>query len=108
MLMVFVPFRRHVQKFLFLLVFGWCRASSENIGNLVDPCYFPTPQFANFAGLCQFHYHQVRFVCDPLAVLSRTEAEILNSRFDNYSLTGCVDCKTNARFGPFLLIVDMS
>lgn len=91
---------QHVYKittFLFILL-ELCKASSENVANLVDPCYFPTLQFANFPGLCQYHYHKLGFVCDPMAMLSRTEAEILNKRFENYSLSGCVDCKMNPRF----------
>lgn len=89
--------RRNIQcPILFLYVLKWCFCQgSDNVGNLIDPCNFPSPQFANLAGLCQFHYHQVKYVCDPLALLSRTETEILEKRFQNYSLSGCVDCKAN-------------
>ncbi|KAI6184658.1 hypothetical protein M3Y97_00619800 [Aphelenchoides bicaudatus] len=72
---------------------------SENLGNLIDPCFFPTPHYTNFAGLCQYSYHQISFVCDPLALLSRTESEILSQRFDNYSLAGCVNCESTPRQG---------
>lgn len=94
-------FQHHSNKLasflLTIFLFECNNGMPENLG--VDPCNFPTPFDFNFPALCRYHYHQSKFVCDPLALLSRTEAEILNKRFNNYSLSGCVDCKTNTKRG---------
>lgn len=77
---------------------AWTLTPDES-ANLQDPCHFPAPHYAHFPDLCQLPYHRLGFVCDPLAILSRTEAEILNDRFKKYSLAGCVDCEASTR-GP--------
>ncbi|KAI6221589.1 hypothetical protein M3Y95_00978100 [Aphelenchoides besseyi] len=72
-------------------------SADEPADMISDPCHFPAPHFANFKAQCQLQYHRVGFVCDPMAVLSRTEAELLNRQFSKYRLNGCVDCDTSPR-----------
>ncbi|KAI6179088.1 hypothetical protein M3Y98_00572700 [Aphelenchoides besseyi] len=76
-----------------MYILGWCcktiiaimllpmivqtvMSADEPADMISDPCHFPAPHFANFKAHCQLQYHRVGFVCDPMAVLSRTEAEI--------------------------------
>ncbi|CAD5214355.1 unnamed protein product [Bursaphelenchus xylophilus] len=58
-----------------------------------DPCHFPTPDQRDMSAMCRFDYHQVPFICDPTAMLSRTEAQVLEKAFSDVAISGCLACQ---------------
>ncbi|CAD5210432.1 unnamed protein product [Bursaphelenchus okinawaensis] len=62
-----------------------------------DPCHFPVPDLQDLPAMCRYEYHQVPFICDPTAMLSRTEAQLLEKMFDDVAVSGCLNCQRSPR-----------
>ncbi|KAL3087264.1 hypothetical protein niasHT_020527 [Heterodera trifolii] len=73
---------------LLLILFHFhCPSSTQSLppfghlNPLPDPCHLPTSSSsASLSPFCQFHYHQIPYICDPAGILSRTEAELIDRR----------------------------
>ncbi|KAL3078791.1 hypothetical protein niasHS_014573 [Heterodera schachtii] len=81
------PFPPSLLPLLLILFHFYCPSSTQflppfgHLNPLPDPCHLPSPSSsASLSPFCQFHYHQIPYICDPAGILSRTEAELIDRR----------------------------
>ena len=76
------------------------KVAMSSINQLIDPCSFPVPGSPYFSAICQHNYHEIPWLCDPSGLFSRTEAEILESRFSRKMNISSCFCETPECFHP--------
>ncbi|KAE9551653.1 hypothetical protein FO519_005123 [Halicephalobus sp. NKZ332] len=76
------------------------KVAMPSINQLADPCSFPLPGSPYFSTICQQDYHEIPWLCDPSGLFSRTEAEILESKFSRKTNISSCFCETPDCFVP--------
>ncbi|CEF70726.1 Hypothetical protein SRAE_X000005700 [Strongyloides ratti] len=67
-------------------------SKESTLTSLLIPCQILTEGEEHFSTLCQKHYHNLDYLCDPGGLLSRTEADLLHGSLKkNYTTCNCKD-----------------